>query len=145
VPPHRAAARNRLRAGALKILARLVAGADDAQLERRFGSPMAQRALFTGMALAFDPEAAQDFEGAVSYELATTTETAVWTVQIAAGRARARRGPAPSPALTLRLRLADFIRVIAGELDPAQPLLENRAEIDGELAVAVRLPEMFGV
>ncbi len=81
----------------------------------------------------------------MSYELATATETAVWTVQIAAGRARARRGPAGAPALTLRLRLADFMRVIAGELDPAQPLLENRAEIEGELAVAVRLPEMFGV
>jgi putative sterol carrier protein len=137
--------RRNLRALATKVLARLVSGAGDAQLERRFGSLAAQRALFTAMAWAADPEAAEGFEGAVVYELATAEATAVWTVEIAGGRARIRRGVAVAPMVTLRLRLADFVRVIAGTIDPVQPLLEGRADIEGDLAVAARLPEIFGV
>jgi putative sterol carrier protein len=46
--------------------------------------------------------------------------------------------------LTLKLRVSDFARVAAGELDPAEPLLQGRADARGDLAVATRLPEMFG-
>jgi putative sterol carrier protein len=134
-----------LRALATKLLARLVAGADDAQLERRFGSRVAQRALFMSMARALDREAAEGFEGAVVYELATRADTAVWTVEVADGRARVRRGAAAAPRLTLRLRLADFMRIAAGAIDPVRPLLEGRADIEGDLVLAARLPEMFGV
>jgi putative sterol carrier protein len=133
------------RRGATKILARLVEHATDAQLEKWFGSRAAQRALFTAMAWAVDVQAAAGFQGAVVYELATATETAVWTLEVASRRAAVRRGAAVSPALTLRLRLADFMRVIAGTIDPVQPLLEGRAHIEGDLAVAARLPEMFGI
>jgi putative sterol carrier protein len=133
------------RALATKLLARLVRGADDARLDRWFGPELAQRALFAAMVRAFDPEAAAGFEGAVVYELATATDTTLWTVEITAGRARARHGAAAAAKLTLRLRLADFMRIAAGTIDPVRPLLEGRAEIEGDLEVAARLPEMFPV
>jgi putative sterol carrier protein len=127
-----------------KLLARLVAGASDVQLDRWFGSRVAQRALFAAMAWTFEPNAAAGFEGAVVFEL-SGANVALWTVDITAGRARTRRGAALAPRLTLRLRVADFLRIAAGTLDPVRPLLEGRAEIEGDLEVAARLPEMFGI
>jgi alkanesulfonate monooxygenase SsuD/methylene tetrahydromethanopterin reductase-like flavin-dependent oxidoreductase (luciferase family) len=136
-----------VRAATSKLLTRLIAGASDAQLERRFGTLLAQRALFAGMARSFDPAAAGGFQGSLVYELtrpATSGDPVVWTLEVADGRATARSGRAVDPKLTLRLQLADFMRLVAGTIDPAVPLLEDRAEIQGDLGLAARLPEMFG-
>ena len=133
--------------GVPRLLARFVAGASDAQLEHRFGSAIAQRLLFEGMARAFQPDAAEGFRGDLVYELtrpATGGSPLRWTLQVLDGRAAARLGAAADPKLTLRFQLSDFMRMIAGTIDPAAPLLENRATFEGDLALAARLPEMFG-
>jgi hypothetical protein len=139
-------ARAGVRAGIGKLLAWLIGDAEDAQLERRFGSAFAQRALFVGMARSFAPEAAAGFQGSLVCELArpaTAGEPLLWTIEVVDGRASARPGTTPDPALTVRFPLGDFLRVAAGLLDPAVPLLEDRATLEGDLAVAARLPEMF--
>jgi alkanesulfonate monooxygenase SsuD/methylene tetrahydromethanopterin reductase-like flavin-dependent oxidoreductase (luciferase family) len=132
---------------ATRLLARLVDGADDAAVERRFGTGVAQRAMFVGMARAFEPDAAGGFRGSIVYELnrpATRGTTQRWTIDILDGHAAARPGAAGDPALTVRFNLADFVRVAAGTLDPAVPLLEDRASFEGDFNLAVKLPEMFG-
>jgi alkanesulfonate monooxygenase SsuD/methylene tetrahydromethanopterin reductase-like flavin-dependent oxidoreductase (luciferase family) len=129
------------------LLARLVDGADDAAVERRFGSGVAQRAMFAGMARAFEPDAAGGFQGAIVYELrrpATRGDTQRWTIEILDAHATARSGAAADPALTLRFNLADFVRVAAGTLEPAVPLLDDRASFEGDFSLAARLAEMFG-
>jgi putative sterol carrier protein len=40
--------------------------------------------------------------------------------------------------------VADFARLAAGTADPLVAFLEGRAEVEGNLDVARRLPEMFG-
>jgi alkanesulfonate monooxygenase SsuD/methylene tetrahydromethanopterin reductase-like flavin-dependent oxidoreductase (luciferase family) len=139
--------RRTARDGALKLLARAVTGASDKQVERRFGSAVAQRAVFGAVARSFQPEAAGGFQGALVYELsrpATGQEPLRWTVEVADGRATARPGAAVRPELTLRFMLADFIRIAAGNLDPGAVLLQDRASIEGDFGLAARLPEMFG-
>src|SRR5579862_2059263 len=110
-----------------QLLARIVAGADDATLERRFGSPVAQRIMFVAMARRFRPEAARGFQGALAYELtrtATDRPPIRWTIVVSDGRARAVRGAAPDPKLAVRFELADFVRIGAGKLDPVVPVLQ---------------------
>jgi hypothetical protein len=139
--------RERARTGAIAVLARLVRDRDDATLERRFGSPVLQRALFSGMAHSFEPGAAAGFQGALVYELArpaTGLAPVRWTIEVLGGQAIARPGAAPDPKLTVRYQLSDFVRIAAGTLDAAAPLLQNRASFDGDFALAARLPEMFG-
>jgi alkanesulfonate monooxygenase SsuD/methylene tetrahydromethanopterin reductase-like flavin-dependent oxidoreductase (luciferase family) len=142
-----AEARRVARRRVVALLARLVADADDAALERRFGPAVAQRAIFAGMARSFEPDAAGGFQGHIVYELAspaTGAGPARWTIEVRDGHASARAGSTPDPALTVHFRLADFVRVAAGTLDPAVALLEDRASITGDFTLAVRLPEMFG-
>jgi alkanesulfonate monooxygenase SsuD/methylene tetrahydromethanopterin reductase-like flavin-dependent oxidoreductase (luciferase family) len=140
-------ARRAARDRAVGLLARLVQGASDAQVERRFGSALSQRAMFSSMARSFDPDAAGGFQGRIVYELgrpATGADAIRWTVEVVNGRAIARPGGCSDAKLTLRFQLADFVRIAAGTIDPAVPLLEDRASFEGDFGLAARLPEMFG-
>ena len=143
----RVRARRAARERAIKLLARAVDGADDARLERRFGSRVVQRAMFSAMAAAFEPDAAGGFEGRLVYELdrpATGAPPSCWTIEVLDGRAVARRGAARHPGLRIRFPLSDFVRVAAGTIDPAVPLLRDRASFEGDFSLAAKLPEMFG-
>ena len=88
-----------------RALSRFVDGASDPELERRFGSQPAQRALLVGMARSFDPSMAFGFEGDIEYELsrrrdgdgAKGRQADRWTIRIAGDRARVLPGPGPIP------------------------------------------------
>ncbi len=136
-----------IRLGTSRLLRRAVEGADDATIERRFGSRLIQRAMFSAMAAAFEPDAAAGFEGRLVYELqrpASGGPPTRWTIEVLDGCATARPGASDDAALMLRFRLSDFIRVAAGAIDAAEPLLRDRASFEGDFALAARLPEMFG-
>jgi putative sterol carrier protein len=124
----------------------LVDGKPDEQVERLIGSSLAQRALFTAMAQSYRPKMAFGFEGEIEYELtsgANGNAPAHWTIAVADGKASVRRGPAAEAAVTLRLSSADLLRLAAGA-NPGAMLLTGRTRVEGDLAVAMRLPEMFG-
>jgi putative sterol carrier protein len=59
-------------------------------------------------------------------------------------RAIAEQRDSTSPAVTLRASVPVFVRIAAGELDPARAMLEGQLEIEGDFTVAGRLGEMFG-
>jgi predicted lipid carrier protein YhbT len=127
-------------------MARMVRGASDAQLERRFGSELAQRAIFTGMARQFEPKFAYGFEGDIAYELShpgNGKAPSRWTVRVHDGAATVVPG-ITSPAITFRLSVPDFARLVAEEADPQELLFSGRFGIDGDLGLATRVPEMFG-
>ncbi|HEX2435949.1 MAG TPA: SCP2 sterol-binding domain-containing protein, partial [Solirubrobacterales bacterium] len=146
--------RAELREGARRrvqgVLARIVDGASDREVERRFGRPAAQRALLGGMARAFDPEMAFGFEGDIEYELTRggadgdgLASVDRWTIRVGKERARLIRGSGGDPAVLMRIPLADFVRIAAGE-SPAAAFFEGRVELEGDLSVARRMAEMFG-
>jgi alkanesulfonate monooxygenase SsuD/methylene tetrahydromethanopterin reductase-like flavin-dependent oxidoreductase (luciferase family) len=145
--------RDGVRRQAQAALRRIVDGASDHEVERRFSSLAAQRALLGAMARSFDPQMAFGFEGDIEYELtrdqsrngdgAGPATADRWTIRIAGERARLIRGGGPEPAVRLRIGLADFVRIAAGG-SAAPAFLEGRVELEGDLAVARRLSEMFG-
>jgi alkanesulfonate monooxygenase SsuD/methylene tetrahydromethanopterin reductase-like flavin-dependent oxidoreductase (luciferase family) len=134
-----------------RALSRFVDGASDPELERRFGSQPAQRALLVAMARSFDPSMAFGFEGDIEYELnrrpdgdgAGPAQADRWTVRIAGDRARVLPGPGTDPALIVRIDLVDFVRIAAGD-SPMPAFLDGRIDLEGDLALARRMAEMFG-
>jgi alkanesulfonate monooxygenase SsuD/methylene tetrahydromethanopterin reductase-like flavin-dependent oxidoreductase (luciferase family) len=123
---------------------RLVRGRSDEQLHRLFDRGPGLAVIFKGMERAFVPERARGFEGEITYELRGRDGARTWTVQIGEGRAAVRRGSAPEPAVTLRASVPDFVRLAAGEAFAPKLLLEGGLVIEGDFALAGRLPEMFG-
>ncbi len=140
-------ARRTLQRGGQEAVARLVRGASDAQLERRFGSDLAQRAIFTGMARQFEPRLAFGFEGDIGYELAhhgNGKPPSRWTVRVRDGAATVIAGADGPSAVTFKLGIPDFARLIAEEVDPQELLFGGRFDVEGDLSLATRVPEMFG-
>jgi alkanesulfonate monooxygenase SsuD/methylene tetrahydromethanopterin reductase-like flavin-dependent oxidoreductase (luciferase family) len=128
------------------LVARFVRGASDEQLERRFGSELAQRAIFTGMARQFEPKFAFGFEGDIAYELehhGNRKPPSRWTVRVEDGSASVVPG-VERPAITFRLTVPDFARLLAEEVDPQELLFSGRFDVEGDLTLATRVPEMFG-
>jgi alkanesulfonate monooxygenase SsuD/methylene tetrahydromethanopterin reductase-like flavin-dependent oxidoreductase (luciferase family) len=139
--------RTRARQLGVQLLARVVRDASDEQLERRFGSDLAQRAIFTGMASQFDPKLAFGFEGDIAYELshhANGKPPSRWTVRVREGSASAIPGIDGSPAITFKLSIPDFARLLAEEVEPQELLFSGRFGVEGDLALATRVPELFG-
>jgi hypothetical protein len=129
------------------LMSRLVHGASDEQLERRFGSDVAQRIIFSGMARQFEPKFAGGFEGDIVYELthgANGREPSRWTVRVQDGSAVALPGVNGQPAILFRLSLPDFMRLATEELGPQELLFSGRFHVEGDLSLATRVPEMFG-
>ncbi|WP_285620302.1 LLM class flavin-dependent oxidoreductase [Actinoallomurus iriomotensis] len=139
----RAAARTAVRARGRHALARLVAGRSDDRLERGFG-PAAQRVFFAGMVRAFDPGMAMGFEGELEFRLRRGEEETPWTIEIRDGRAHVRPERARRPVVGIRIGAADFLRLLAGERQAPALALDGRLEIDGDVAFAPRIGEMFG-
>jgi hypothetical protein len=140
-------ARRSMRRRGQRALARLVRGASDEQLERRFGTALAQRAVFTGMARQFEPRFAFGFEGDIGYVLehnGNSGPPARWTVRVRDGGASALPGLNGTPAVTFRLTIPDFARLVAEEIDPRELLFAGRLAVEGDLTLATRVPEMFG-
>ena len=133
--------------GTQELTARFVRGASDDQLERRFGNQLAQRAIFTGMARQFEPRFAFGFEGDIAYELshvAGGAPPARWVVRVKDGAAKALPGANGPAAVTFKLSVPDFARLVAEEADPQELLFSGRFQVEGDLALAARVPEMFG-
>jgi hypothetical protein len=124
--------------------ASLVRGRSDEQLHRLFDRGPGLAVIFKGMERAFVPERARGFEGEIAYELSGRDGLRSWTIRIGDGRAAVRRGSAVEPAVTLRTSVPDFVRLAAREAFPPKLLLEGALVIEGDFALAGRLPEMFG-
>jgi putative sterol carrier protein len=150
----RAAANGRPRLAALQGLVAergerafraFVRRADDRRLERTIGSARGLRVIFGAMAQAYEPDKAGGFAGELEYELTRADgQVTHWTVAVDSERAHARSGAAKAPALTLKLGVADFVRLAGRDLDPGKALLTGRMDMEGDLALAARLGEMFG-
>jgi hypothetical protein len=125
-------------------LARLVRGRSDAQLHRLFDRGPGLAVIFKGMERAFVPERALGFNGEIQYDLRGRDGARSWTVRIGDGRAVARRGTTVEPAVTLRTSIPDFVRLAAREAFAPKLLLQGGLVIEGDFALAGRLPEMFG-
>jgi SCP-2 sterol transfer family len=135
------ALRGRLQAGPQ----RLAGSASDARIEKLLGSASAQRALFARMASRFDPARAAGFDGTIVFDLGMGDGTRhCWTIDVSRDRARARPGGARQAALTIRLALVDFIRLNVGAASFHQLIADDRVLIEGDLALAGRLSEIFG-
>jgi hypothetical protein len=121
----------------------------DGPIERLFGRPPALSLVIHGMARGYRPTVVPDFTGTLLYTLtlpATGAKPRRFALRVDGGRAHVLDAAEVDgePAASLSLPLADFVRIAAGRIDPVEPLLHGRASISGDLALAARLPEMFG-
>ena len=67
-----------------------------------------------------------------------------WTVRVRDGAASVIAGVDGSPAITFKLSVPDFARLVAEQVEPQELLFSGRFDVEGDLTLATRVPEMFG-
>lgn len=142
-----AAARAAVTVRGRETIARLVSGRSDDELQRRFGSAVAQRALLTAMAQGFQPRMAFGFQGDIQLELRAQTDRvapASWTLHVTGSHASAHHRPTDSAALTIRTDVATFMRLFTGELNPLTAYMQGQVELEGDVTLGPRMIELFG-
>jgi alkanesulfonate monooxygenase SsuD/methylene tetrahydromethanopterin reductase-like flavin-dependent oxidoreductase (luciferase family) len=140
----RAAIARRTRTAIRAALSRAVRGRSDATVGRTLASPAGLWVLFNGMARNVRPEAAAGFRGDIQYLLEDGDGSRPWYVRVADGAAHAHRGLALSPAVTFRMPALLFARIAAGEVSSNRALIEGWLSVEGDIALAQRLPDIFG-
>ena len=125
-------------------------GRSDGDLVRRFSVPLAQRALFTAVARGFQPPMAFGFDGDITFDLRPPDDDGDpgagdwWTIEVRGRKATARPGGSAVAQVVIHAGIADFLRVAAGEMHPVKALLDNAVDVEGDIMLAARLPDMFG-
>jgi alkanesulfonate monooxygenase SsuD/methylene tetrahydromethanopterin reductase-like flavin-dependent oxidoreductase (luciferase family) len=141
----RAAARETLRGRGQAGLQHLIGRASDTTLEQIFAGSGAQRAVFAMMTRRFNPGRAAGFDGAIVFDLGMSDGTRrSWAIDVGGGRARPRPGSSDGAALTIRAGLADLVRALTTGSSFYPLIADGRMTMDGDLAVAGRMAEMFG-
>jgi SCP-2 sterol transfer family len=106
------------------------------------------------MASRFQPDRAAGFSGAICYDLRQAGGTGgsgsgngssrAWTIDISGERARVRPGRPQHAAVIIGVGVADFIRLVTGATNAFDLIAAGRLTLDGDMAVAARLGDMFG-
>jgi alkanesulfonate monooxygenase SsuD/methylene tetrahydromethanopterin reductase-like flavin-dependent oxidoreductase (luciferase family)/putative sterol carrier protein len=116
----------------------------DMELDAIFSAGTGLAMIFRGMEEAFRPERAQDFQGRVQYVLDGRAGTRTWVLDISDGQLKVEEAAVDDALVTLRLGIPTFARMTAGQLSPGAALMDGKLVVEGDLAAALRLGEMFG-
>jgi hypothetical protein len=116
-----------------------------AVVRRTVASEAAMLVIFRGMARSLRTAARSgDLRGDLQFDLVGPRGTRrAWTVSAGPLRATARRGPSSAPTLVLRTTPDDLLRLVSGRLDAGDALLDGRLDLEGDLALAVRMGDLF--
>jgi hypothetical protein len=130
-------------------LSRLLHQTPDARLERLMRSPVRRAVLagiFRQMPRYLDQGRAAGVNAAVLWRIAGRKDGATddFRLRIAKGRAEVHRGSdGERPLVTMTMDGVDFLKLIAGTLDPMQAYFGGQIELAGDIMFAAKLGGMF--
>ena len=98
---------------------------------------------FEGMKAALIPDKAQDC--VIGYELTEGDKTYAYAVTVKDKQAGYERKDPGDARVTLGLTVADYLRLISGELDGMQAFMQGKLKLKGDMMFAQQVPQMFGI
>ena len=99
--------------------------------------------LLQRMPEAFNAAAAGDLRATYQFHL-TDEQPTDWFVRIADGRCEGGPGIAEAPSITVTTAGATWLALSAGTLDGPTAFMQGKLQVDGDLALLMRLRQLFG-
>jgi len=100
--------------------------------------------VFRGMAEAFLPKAAQGQAAVIQYDITVPAGLMSYQLDVKDGVCSLTRGTEKSPRVTLGLSLADFLRLVTGDLDGMQAFMSGKLKLSGDLMFSQTIQTWFG-
>ncbi len=130
-----------------EAFARIVRDASDEQLEAglRANRELILAQVFAQMPENLDASAAADVDAVIEWRIGGREDDGhdAWQVTIRGGRGTAERGTPAPPDVVFEIGAVDFLRLVAGAEEGPLMFMYGRLRVDGDLVLAVRLPQLF--
>ncbi len=98
--------------------------------------------IFAGMAQSFRADKAGAFRGVFQFNL-SGDGGGTWNVSVADGACQVAEGKAGKADVTVAMAAPDFAKMIAGELQPVAAFMQGKIRLQGDMAMAMKLQELF--
>ncbi len=98
--------------------------------------------IFAGMAQSFRADKAGAFRGVFQFNLSGEGGGS-WNVSVADGACNVVEGQARKADVTVAMTAPDFAKMIAGELQPVAAFMQGKIKVQGDMAMAMKLQELF--
>jgi len=66
-----------------------------------------------------------------------------WVVAIADGACTVSQGQVTKPDVSIGMTASDFVKMIAGELQPVRAFMQGKLKLQGDMNLAMKLQEIF--
>jgi len=106
------------------------------------GFPDTAKELISRMPLGFDPAASRDLEAEIQFDLSGEGGGKM-VLSISEGQCRFREGEALSPTLTIRSSADVWMKMVRGEIDRPQSLMEGLYQVEGDMNLLMKMGELF--
>ncbi|HEX8084446.1 MAG TPA: SCP2 sterol-binding domain-containing protein [Solirubrobacteraceae bacterium] len=130
-----------------EAFARIVRDANDEQLAAglRANRELILTEVFRQMPSRLDPAAAADVDAVVEWRIAHDDGGGhdAWQVTLRGGSATVERGGGAEPSVVFEIGGVDFLKLVAGNEEGPLMFMHGRLRVDGDLVLAVRLPQLF--
>jgi ribonucleoside-diphosphate reductase beta chain len=104
----------------------------------RLGLPVDADLVFRSLAYAIEPEWTRGHRFTVAYQL-VGERGGTWRVEIDDGRVGVERGLGEDPDAIVRIRYSDWLRLLSGEITPADSMRLGYTEVEGRLPPVTQL------
>ena len=90
----------------------------------------------------FDSNAAQGLDAVLQFDI-TGDSGGTWTVVIKDNTCKVQEGSHDSPSVTLTMSGETWLAMVNQELNGMQAFMDGRLQLNGDIMLAQRIPELF--
>lgn len=126
-------------------LAKLVEGRSDEEINGAVGGNVDEvlDQIFQGMKDSFQADRAAGQTAVVQWDVTAADGTRSYQLQVDNGSCEVAKGAAEAARVTLGLSLPDFLRFIAGVLEPMQAFMSGKLKLSGDMMFAQSMAAWF--
>lgn len=99
------------------------------------------RAFFAALPARLDPERVAGIETVFAFDIA---DAGAWTVRLAGGTPRVEDGIGADASCTIVAKAAHFEEILDGRRNPMTAFMTGKLKVQGDMAAATQLKEIFG-
>ena len=98
--------------------------------------------IFDALPGKFFPEQAGDLNATIQFDL-SGEDGGQWHVTIADRQIAVAEGAAANPTMTLNAAASDYLDLVNGNLNPINAFMQGKVKIKGDMALAMKLQNLF--
>ncbi len=98
--------------------------------------------FFDGLGARFHADRAAGLECVYQFDL-TGEGGGVWHADIAASTCAVSSGAADSPDITITCSAENWLKIVAGQMNPQMAFMTGKLKVSGDMGLALRLQSLF--